>query len=155
MLGNNFVVTVRMCVCVCVCVCACVLNHFSRVWLCHPMDYSPPGSSVHGTLQTRILEWVAMPSSRRSFWPRDSTCSSCSSCVAGRFLPPSQQGSLLCSCRFGVSMGGGEFRIHLHCCLKLELFVSRKMEETPNKNIQKSRLFFFFQNCSSKIWGNQ
>ena len=32
--------------------------------LCNPMDCSPPGSSVHGILQTRILEWVAMPSSR-------------------------------------------------------------------------------------------
>ena len=31
-----------------------------------PMDCSPPGSSVHGILQARILEWVAMPSSRRS-----------------------------------------------------------------------------------------
>ena len=34
-----------------------------------PMDCSPPGSSVHGILQARILEWVAMPSSRRSSWP--------------------------------------------------------------------------------------
>ena len=32
--------------------------------LCNPMDYSPPVSSVHGVLQARILEWVAMPSSR-------------------------------------------------------------------------------------------
>ena len=32
--------------------------------LCHRMDCSPPGSSVHGILQVRILEWVAMPSSR-------------------------------------------------------------------------------------------
>ena len=32
--------------------------------LCNPMDSSPPGSSVHGILQARILEWVAMPSSR-------------------------------------------------------------------------------------------
>ena len=32
--------------------------------LCDPMDYSPPGSSVHGISQARILEWVAMPSSR-------------------------------------------------------------------------------------------
>ena len=29
--------------------------------LCSPMDYSPPGSSVHGILQVRILEWVAIP----------------------------------------------------------------------------------------------
>ena len=32
----------------------------------NPMDYSPPGSSVHGILQARILEWVAIPFSRRS-----------------------------------------------------------------------------------------
>ena len=37
------------------------------------MDYSPPGSSVHGILQTRILEWVVMPSSRGSSQPRDRT----------------------------------------------------------------------------------
>ena len=34
--------------------------------LCNPMDCSPPGSSVHGILQARILEWVAISSSRRS-----------------------------------------------------------------------------------------
>ena len=36
----------------------------SHVQLCDPMDWSPPGSSVHGILQARTLEWVAMPSSR-------------------------------------------------------------------------------------------
>ena len=41
--------------------------------LCDPMDYSPPGSSIHGILQARILEWVAMPSSRGSSQPRDQT----------------------------------------------------------------------------------
>ena len=38
------------------------------------MDCSPPGSSVHGILQARILEWVGIPSSRGSSWPRDQTC---------------------------------------------------------------------------------
>ena len=38
--------------------------------LCNPMDCSPPGSSVHWILQVRILEWVAMPSSRVSSQPR-------------------------------------------------------------------------------------
>ena len=37
--------------------------------LCDPMNCSLPGSSVHGTLQARILEWVAMPSSKGSFQP--------------------------------------------------------------------------------------
>ena len=40
---------------------------------CNPMDCSPPGSSVHGILQARTLEWVAIPFSRGSFWPRDRT----------------------------------------------------------------------------------
>ena len=35
------------------------------------MDYSLPGSSVHGILQARILEWIAIPFSRGSSWPRD------------------------------------------------------------------------------------
>ena len=42
--------------------------------LCYPMDCSLPGSSVHGILQARILECVAMSSSRESSWPRDRTC---------------------------------------------------------------------------------
>ena len=45
--------------------------------LCDPMDYSLLGSSVHGILQARILEWFTMPSSRGSSWTRDWTCISC------------------------------------------------------------------------------
>ena len=37
----------------------------------YPMDCSPPGSSVHGTLQARILKWIAIPFSRGSSRPRD------------------------------------------------------------------------------------
>ena len=54
--------------------------------LCDPMDCSPPGSSIHGILQTKILEWVAMPSSRGSSRPRNQTRVSCSSSVADRFF---------------------------------------------------------------------
>ena len=54
--------------------------------LCDPMDYSPPGSYVHGILQTRILEWVAIPFSRASFQPRDRNHVSCNSCIAGIFF---------------------------------------------------------------------
>ena len=45
--------------------------------LCNPRDYSQLGSSVHGILQARILQWVAMPFSRGSSWPRDWTWVSC------------------------------------------------------------------------------
>ena len=39
--------------------------------LCGPMDCSPPGSFVYGIFQARILEWVAISSSKGSSWPRD------------------------------------------------------------------------------------
>ena len=45
--------------------------------LCDPMDCSPPGSSVHEIFQARILEWVAISSSRGSSWPRNETHVSC------------------------------------------------------------------------------
>ena len=45
------------------------------------MDCSLPGSSVHGVLQARILEWVAISSSSGSFRPRDQICVSCIYCV--------------------------------------------------------------------------
>ena len=51
--------------------------------LCNPMDCRPPGSSVHGILQVRILEWGAIPFSRGSSQPRDRTGVSC---IAGRFF---------------------------------------------------------------------
>ena len=51
--------------------------------LCDPMDCNLPGSSVHGILHARILEWVAMPSSRGSSWPRNWTPVSC---IAGKFF---------------------------------------------------------------------
>ena len=41
--------------------------------LCNPVDCSPPGSSVHETLQARLLEWIAISFCRRSFQPRDQT----------------------------------------------------------------------------------
>ena len=41
--------------------------------LCNPVDCNLPGSSVHGILQARILEWVTIPFSREPSWPRDWT----------------------------------------------------------------------------------
>ena len=49
-----------------------------------PVDYSPPGSTVHGILQTSILEWVAIPFYRGSSWPRDKTHISCVPCTVNR-----------------------------------------------------------------------
>ena len=50
-------------------VCTCAESLKSCPTLCDPMNHSLPGSSVHGILQARILEWVAIPSSRGSSWP--------------------------------------------------------------------------------------
>ena len=54
----------------CVWACACA-QPLSRVWLCNPVDWNPPGSSVHGIFQARVLEWAAISSSRGSSWPGD------------------------------------------------------------------------------------
>ena len=54
----------------------------SYLTLCDPMDYSPPGCLVHGILQSGTLEWVAIPFSRGSSWPRGWT----EVCIAGGFI---------------------------------------------------------------------
>ena len=65
---------------------ACVL---SRVRLfATPLAVAHQASSVHGILQTRTLEWVAMPSSSGSSPPRDRTLISCVSCIGRRILYP-------------------------------------------------------------------
>ena len=79
------------------------------------MDCSPPGSSVRGILQVRILEWVAIPLSRRSSWPRDHTQVSH---IAGRFfIVPSNSDGKESTCnagdlglipRLGKSLGEGK-----------------------------------------------
>ena len=63
------------------CMQACVICCFTCPTLCDPMAYSPPGSSVHGILQRRILEWVAMPSFRGSSGPKDRIPVSSVSCI--------------------------------------------------------------------------
>ena len=67
------------------CLCAKWLQ--SCLTLCNPMDSSPPGSSVHGILQARILKWVAMPSFKGSSRPRDRTHISQVSCIGRSSLP--------------------------------------------------------------------
>ena len=59
-----------------------VLVAQSCLTLCNPMDWSPPGS-VHGILQARILEWIAIPFTRGSFPSRDQTQALC---TGGRFF---------------------------------------------------------------------
>ena len=62
--------------------------------LLQPMDYSLPGSSVHGIFQARILGWVAISFSRESSWARDPTSSGTRGfCLTGRFFTTGHQGS--------------------------------------------------------------
>ena len=63
--------------------------------LCNPMNCSLPVSSIHGVLQARILEWVAISFSRESSQARDQTHIFCVSCIGGWVLHQlSHQGSL-------------------------------------------------------------
>ena len=73
--------------------------------LCDPMDCSLSGSSVHGIFQARILQWVAISSSRGSSQPRDGTRISCFSCIAGRFFTTEpHQGSPAMYIYIGISI---------------------------------------------------
>ena len=75
---------------------ACAQLFHSCPTLCDPMDCSPPGSSVHGVLQARILEWVSISCSRGSSRPRDWTWVSCVSCITQvdslPLVPPGKPG---------------------------------------------------------------
>ena len=89
----------------------------SCLTLCDPTDCSPPGFSVHGLLQVRILEWVAMPSSRGSSCPRHQAQASH---TAGRLFPPSHQGSqssgdtVAKAERVDCATAGAQARVHFH-----------------------------------------
>ena len=64
-------------------VCRTVLVAQSCLTLCDPTNCSLPGFSVHGILQAKILEWIAIPFSRGTSQPRDRTLVSC---LAGKFI---------------------------------------------------------------------
>ena len=53
---------------------------------CDPMNCNPPGCSLYGIFQARILEWISVFPSKGSSWPKDRTCVSWVSCIAGRFF---------------------------------------------------------------------
>ena len=63
--------------------CLTLCDPMDFLTLCDPMDFSPPGSSVLGIFQMRILEWIAISFSRGSSQPRDQTWIPC---IAGRFF---------------------------------------------------------------------
>ena len=82
---NHYVVQNDTSIMLCVNCGGCCLVSRLYLTLCNPLGYSPPGSSVHGISQARILEWIAISFSRGSSWLRNQTCISCLSCI-GRWI---------------------------------------------------------------------
>ena len=79
----------------CVCMCSVVQ---SCPTLCGPMDCSLSGSFVHGIFQARILEWIAISSSKKSSGARDETLVSCISCIDRQILYHWATWEALCKC---------------------------------------------------------
>ena len=91
-------IKLNVCVCVCVCTCTCLDTQSCPTPFYNPLDYSLPGSPVHGIFQARILAWVAIAFSRGSSQPRDQACVSRISWITGRFLttePPGKPNSTI------------------------------------------------------------
>ena len=110
----------------------CVLVTLSCPILCDPKDCSSPGFSVHGILQARILEWIAIPSSRGISQPRDRTLVSC---IAGRFFTIWATGKSLAwpirtrpSFPLSQSLPSGSF--HKPCILTHQRAQSQKTNQT-------------------------
>ena len=104
-------------------VCAKLLQPCSTV--CDPMDHSLPGSSVHGILQARILEWVAMPFSRGSSQPRDWTRVSISPGLAGSFFTTGATWEALSMC-ISEQIWTWVTGIRFWVCWQFHLFVNPK-----------------------------
>ena len=89
----------------------CMRTQSLQSWLTlgNPMDYSPPGPSIHAILQARILGWVSVPSSRGSSQPRNQTRVSCNSCIAGGSFtaePPGKPLTNSATCQWRVTSKG-------------------------------------------------
>ena len=97
------------------CVCACVhAQSLGCVQLfCDPVDCSLPGFSVHGILQARILEWVAIPSSKGSSQPRDQPVSPALQVYSS---PLSHLGSPVTFVSFCKKLASGGWGLHLSAC---------------------------------------
>ena len=144
-----------LCVCVCVCVYSCMCL-VVQLWLtlCNHMDWNPPGSSVHGILQARILEWVAISSSRESSQPRDRTHVSCVSCIAEILYPLSHLGSppramLNKYLLYEIISPGSLAQCHMPC---FPISVFRALYESISLNVSLGKMcilhLFFLQKAT-------
>ena len=94
-----------------ICYCCCLVTGLCLT-LCDSMNWSsPPGSSVYGIFQARILDWVGISSSRGSSQPRDWTCV----CSSGREVSTTEpRGKPLGGSRTNHQMLGSEANHHFH-----------------------------------------
>ena len=107
--------------------CCCLVTK-SCLTLCDPMDCSPPGFSVHGISQARILEWVAMPSSRASSQPRDQTQVSCPAGGVFATEPPGKP-----TVYYYSATTRNEFESVVMWWMNLEPVIQREMSERENQ----------------------
>ena len=130
----------RLCVCVCVCVCACA---HSCPMLCEPKDCSPPGSSVHGISQARVLERVGIPYCRGSSQPKDGTHVSC---ISGRFCTTEPPEKPLYVTLFSIKPRESKRmtkKLVIGLCILLDDFSSRFWLIVSLKSRADSDFFFF------------
>jgi len=128
------------------------------------MDCSPPGFSVHEILQARILEWVAISSSRGSFQPRDQTVSLASPELTGGFFSTSTTWE--CSSltllqkldspspytkQFSYSLTLLAFLLFSYPCLLLSLFTSNRCESWTVKKAECRRIDAFELWCWKRL----
>ena len=114
--------------------------------LCDPMECSPPGSSVHGILQARILEWDALPASKGSSQPRDRTHIPYMSCISRWVLYHLGQMS---------KHGLHSFRFHIrnfptNSCEVLELYSHLHLEKL-NLFYGRQILLFEWGGCKCEL----
>ena len=106
------------------CACMCVKLLQSCPTLCDPMDYSPAGSFVHGTLQARILEWVAVSYSKGSYQSRDWIHVSNISCIGIQVLYLEYYLGSMVTALYQTFILGGHIKRELvlceggNCCLR-------------------------------------
>ena len=123
--------------------CVCAKSLPSCPTLCNPVSCSPPGSSAHGISQARILEWVAMPSSRGSSRPKD--LMSYVSCIwqvgSLSLAPPKQHVIPYTTSNFCSSLNPkAKVMVHDFTEETFDMMNPRKFESDPPSPLQLSKV---------------
>ena len=121
--------------------CMCAKSLQLCLTLCDPADCSLPGSSIHGILQARILESVAISSSRGSSQPRDQTCVCYVSCIDRQVLYPLCHLLLWCIICYLGYFGVRRWFTHRSCSCKSHERKIKYHTEVEIRNVRGRRLF--------------